>query len=137
MKSFIKQACIIFSVVFTALILIQFFRGMVLDNKVVSSFIVVSLFSGVMSFLAMDNEKLSDRWVVILQIIYIAAIMTATIVLSYYGGWEISIGSMTVNFIIVMGIFTLLKFFLFKEDEKEAEEMNTALENRRNSENFE
>jgi len=130
MKTFVKHACIIFCVIFTVLVLIHFLRGEALTGQVVASFIIISLFSSAMSFLLKDNEKISGRRVILQQIIYLTAIMAAIIGISYYGGWKLSVGIAAINFIIVMSIYILIKFLLYKEDKKEAESINAALKNR-------
>lgn len=133
MRSFIKNRCIMFCIIFSVLVLIHFFRGGELSNDVVYSFIFVSFFSSVMSFVLKDNEKFRARRVMIYQLIYLCIIMVTIVGISCLLGWKQSFSTVGINFIIVMGIYLLIKYLQFTEDKKEAEGINTALKERKNN----
>lgn len=133
MKSYIKNSCVIFSIVFSVLTLIHFFRGKELAVDVVWPFIYISFFSAMMTFLLRDNEQISNRRVMINQLIYLGSIMIMVVGISYFFRWEVSVFSVSMNLIVVIGIYVLVKYLLFTEDNKDAQKMNEALKGRRDN----
>lgn len=130
MKSYIKKMCIVFCIIFSILVSLHYFRGEVVSNSIIKSFLIISAFSSIMTFLLRENEKNSNFQVVLRQVLYIGSVMASLIGITYFSGWEQNVFTIVINFIIVIGIYIFIKGFIFKKDKRDVEEINRALSDR-------
>lgn len=131
MKQYLKTFFEIFCILFTVLVLIQFFRGEELGPAVIRGFIAISLFSGAMTFLLREDETLSKQRILLNQVLYLGSILVVIGVITHLAGWKLSLEVMLVNFVGVLLLFVLIKFLIFSNDRKDADLLNEALKKRK------
>ncbi|MGA3853935.1 hypothetical protein [Bacillus pumilus] len=131
MKRYIINLLITFCMIFTALVLIYCFTFGSLPIYILEAIISNSFFSSALTFLLYPKQTYSHQRILFQQILYIilvmGMIMTTIIVVS----GEISLLSFIVNFLVVMALFFLIKYLLYKKDQATAAEINDLLQQRK------
>lgn len=127
MRTYWKNSFLIVCIVYTTLSLIYFVMNGDIPVKVTALFLGMALFSSLLGIILIPNERHSNRRIIFNQVIYLLTIMAAIIIVSYLAGWQQSFLSITVNGGIVLGLFVVVKYFLYSTDKKEAATINAEL----------
>lgn len=131
MRVFRKNIFLIFCIIYTVLTLIYFFTNGVIPSDIMWLFLLVAIFSSILTILLIQKDEYSSWRLLVNQVIYVLIIMVVIISISYFSGWSLSFWSIAINFFVVTGLFILIKYLLFSNDQKEANAINEQLKNRR------
>ncbi|WP_262378407.1 hypothetical protein [Bacillus pumilus] len=90
-----------------------------------------SFFSSALTFLLYPKQTYSHKRILFQQILYIVLVMCMIMTTIIIVSAEISLLSFIVNFLVVMALFFLMKYLLYKKDQATAEEINELLQQRK------
>lgn len=89
------------------------------------------LFSSALTFLLYSKQTYSHKRILFQQILYIVLVMGMIITTIIIVSGEISPLSFILNFLVVMALFFVIKYLLYKKDQATAEEINDLLQQRK------
>ncbi|WP_348936524.1 hypothetical protein [Bacillus sp. BS1807G30] len=131
MKRYITNLLITFCMVFTALVLIYCFTFGTMPIYILQAIIFNSFFSSALTFLLYPKQTYSHKQILFQQILYIVLVMCMIMTTIIIVNGEISPLSFIVNFLVVMALFFVIKYLLYKKDQATAEEINDLLQQRK------
>ncbi|WP_342493346.1 hypothetical protein [Bacillus sp. FSL W7-1346] len=131
MKRYITNLLITFCMVFTALVLIYCFTFGTMPIYILQAIMFNSFFSSALTFLLYPKQTYSHKRILFQQILYIVLVMCMIITTIIIVSGEISPLSFIVNFLVVMALFFVIKYLLYKKDQATAEEINDLLQQRK------
>ncbi|WP_366597009.1 hypothetical protein AB0R87_03220 [Bacillus pumilus] len=132
MKRYITNLLITFCLIFTALVLIYCFTFGTMPIYILQAIMFSSFFSSALTFLLYPKQTYSHKRILFQQILYIVLVMCMIMTTIIIVSGEISLLSFIVNFLVVMALFFLIKYLLFKKDQATAAEINEMLHQRKN-----
>lgn len=131
MKRYITNLLITFCMIFTALVLIYCFTFGTMPIYILQAIMFSSFFSSALTFLLYSKQTYSHKRILFQQILYIVLVMCMIITIIIIVSGEISPLSFIVNFLVVMALFFVIKYLLYKKDQATAEEINELLQQRK------
>ncbi|WP_324657785.1 hypothetical protein SA286_03200 [Bacillus altitudinis] len=131
MKRYITNLLITFCMVFTVLVLIYCFTFGTMPIYILQAIMFSSFFSSALTFLLYPKQTYSHQRILFQQILYIVLVMCMIITTIIIVSGEISPLSFIVNFLVVMALFFVIKYLLYKKDQATAEEINDLLQQRK------
>ncbi|WP_342473916.1 hypothetical protein [Bacillus sp. FSL W8-1141] len=131
MKRYITNLLITFCMIFTALVLIYCFTFGTMPIYILQAIMFSSFFSSALTFLLYPKQTYSHKRILFQQILYIVLVMCMIITIIIIVSGEISPLSFIVNFLVVMALFFVIKYLLYKKDQATAEEINELLQQRK------
>ncbi|UDF17204.1 hypothetical protein LG951_03085 [Bacillus pumilus] len=131
MKRYITNLLITFCMIFTALVLIYCFTFGRMPIYILQAIMFNSFFSSALTFLLYPKQTYSHKRILFQQILYIVLVMCMIMTTIIIVSGEISLLSFIVNFLVVMALFFLMKYLLYKKDQATAEEINELLKQRK------
>ncbi|MCM3028485.1 hypothetical protein ACTHOS_16430 [Bacillus safensis] len=131
MKRYITNLLITFCMIFTALVLIYCFTFGTMPIYILQAIMFSSFFSSALTFLLYPKQTYSHKRILFQQILYIVLVMGMIMTTIIIVSAEISLLSFIVNFLVVMALFFLMKYLLYKKDQATAEEINELLQQRK------
>ncbi|MFP3419882.1 hypothetical protein R0K19_10570 [Bacillus sp. SIMBA_161] len=132
MRRYMTNLLITFCMIFTALVLIYCFTFGTMTVYILQAIICSSFFSSALTFLLYPKQMYSHKRILFQQTLYIVLVMCMTMITIIIISGEISLLSFIVNFLVVMALFFLIKFLLYKKDQATAAEINEMLQQRKN-----
>ncbi|MEJ4085966.1 hypothetical protein OC624_15780 [Bacillus altitudinis] len=131
MKRYITNLLITFCIIFTALVLIYCFTFGTMPIYILQAIMFSSFFSSALTFLLYPKQTYSHKRILFQQILYIVLVMCMIITTIIIVSGEISPLSFILNFLVVMALFFVIKYLLYKKDQATAEEINDLLQQRK------
>lgn len=131
MKRYITNLLITFCMIFTALVLIYCFTFGTMPIYILQAIMFSSFFSSALTFLLYPKQTYSHKRILFQQILYIVLVMCMIMTTIIIVSGEISPLSFIVNSLVVMALFFLMKYLLYKKDQATAEEINELLQQRK------
>ncbi|MCY7692373.1 hypothetical protein SAMN04487921_10949 [Bacillus altitudinis] len=131
MKRYITNLLITFCMIFTALVLIYCFTFGTMPIYILQAIMFSSFFSSALTFLLYPKQTYSHKRILFQQILYIVLVMCMIMTTIIIVSAEISLLSFIVNFLVVMALFFVIKYLLYKKDQATAEEINDLLQQRK------
>ncbi|MGF0005286.1 hypothetical protein [Bacillus altitudinis] len=131
MKRYITNLLITFCIIFTALVLIYCFTFGTMPIYILQAIMFSSFFSSALTFLLYPKQTYSHKRILFQQILYIVLVMCMIMTTIIIVSAEISLLSFIVNFLVVMALFFVIKYLLYKKDQATAEEINDLLQQRK------
>ncbi|MFY0331352.1 hypothetical protein [Bacillus sp. YIM B13410] len=131
MKRYITNLLITFCIIFTALVLIYCFTFGTMPIYILQAIMFNSFFSSALTFLLYPKQTYSHKRILFQQILYIVLVMCMIMTTIMIVSGEISTLSFIVNFLVVMALFFVIKYILYKKDQATAEEINDLLQQRK------
>ncbi|MDN4638222.1 hypothetical protein QCD73_17050 [Bacillus sp. PsM16] len=131
MKRYITNLLITFCMIFTALVLIYCFTFGTMPIYILQAIMFSSFFSSALTFLLYPKQTYSHKRILFQQILYIVLVMCMIMTTIIIVSGEISPLSFIVNFLVVMALFFVIKYLLYKKDQATAEEINELLQQRK------
>ncbi|MCY7439926.1 hypothetical protein NST73_03240 [Bacillus sp. FSL W7-1034] len=131
MKRYITNLLITFCMIFTALVLIYCFTFGTMPIYILQAIMFSSFFSSALTFLLYSKQTYSHKRILFQQILYIVLVMGMIITTIIIVSGEISPLSFILNFLVVMALFFVIKYLLYKKDQATAEEINDLLQQRK------
>ncbi|WP_242731669.1 hypothetical protein ACLBKW_03280 [Bacillus altitudinis] len=131
MKRYITNLLITFCMIFTVLVLIYCFTFGTMPIYILQAIMFSSFFSSALTFLLYPKQTYSHKRILFQQILYIVLVMCMIMTTIIIVSGEISPLSFIVNFLVVMALFFLMKYLLYKKDQATAEEINELLQQRK------
>ncbi|MEH7819329.1 hypothetical protein ACQKKC_16195 [Bacillus altitudinis] len=131
MKRYITNLLITFCMIFTALVLIYCFTFGTMPIYILQAIMFSSFFSSALTFLLYPKQTYSHKRILFQQILYIVLVMCMIMTTIIIVSAEISLLSFIVNYLVVMALFFVIKYLLYKKDQATAEEINDLLQQRK------
>lgn len=125
---YLKSVFRLSSMIFTLLAAINLFINKQTLFEIIEYMLVVSFISGLLRFIIEDNENYSNRRIVLNQLVYIGLIFLQIIIGDILYGWELGFSGLVQNLGIVLVIYAFIKFFIYSNDKKEADEINELIQ---------
>ncbi|MFR3685100.1 MAG: DUF3021 domain-containing protein [Enterococcus sp.] len=125
---YLKSVFRLSSMIFTLLAAINLLISKDTLFDIIEYMLVVSVISGLLRFIIEDNENYSNRRIVINQVIYIGLILIQIIIGDVLYNWGLGFIGLMKNFGITLLIYTFIKFFIYSNDKKEANEINELIQ---------
>lgn len=125
---YLKSVFRLSSMIFTLLASINLLISKDTLFDIIEYMLVVSIISGLLRFIIEDNENYSNRRIVINQVIYIGLILTQIIIGDVLYNWGLGFIGLMKNFGITLLIYAFIKFFIYSNDKKEANEINELIQ---------
>lgn len=123
-SNYLKESFRLTSLIFTLLIMINWlFNPEMLVNNTHVLFIF-SVISSLFSFLLEEHEHYSNRRLIVNQVCYIGIICLLIILGNWLLSWQMTIARLTLNLVMVILIFLFIKFVMYSNDQKNADEIN-------------
>lgn len=123
-SNYLKESFRLTSLIFTLLIMINWlFNPEMLVNNTHVLFIF-SVISSPFSFLLEEHEHYSNRRLIVNQVSYIGIICLLIILGNWLLSWQMTIARLTLNLVMVIVIFLFIKFVMYSNDQKNADEIN-------------
>ncbi|MEI5993611.1 DUF3021 domain-containing protein [Candidatus Enterococcus mansonii] len=129
--AYLKQAFRLTSMVFTIQVVMNLLLNKAILFNIIEFSLFVSIVSGLLLFLVEDRETYSNQRMIVNQFIYIGIIFMMIIIGDFFFSWELGVKGLVSNFIIVLLIFFFIKFIMFSNDKKEADEMNQYIQKKK------
>lgn len=129
-KNYLKEAFRLTSLIFTTLITINLILQNSVAHDVLEVMLLISAISGLLHFLLDDNGKYSDRRLIINQIVYLLIIFVQIAIGDYLLQWELELGGLLLNYVIVVVIYVFIRSVMYNKDKKEADEINQFIQKR-------
>jgi Ca2+/Na+ antiporter len=98
---------------------------------ILQAIILNSFFSSALTFLLYPKQTYSHHRILFQQILYVVLVMCMIMTTIIIVSGEISLLSFIVNFLVVMALFFLIKYLLYKKDKATAAEINELLQQRK------
>ena len=128
---YLKSVFRLSSMIFTLLAAINLLLNKQTLFEIIEYMLIVSFISGLLRFIIEDNDSYSNRRIVINQLVYIGLILIQIVIGDVIYGWELGLGGIAQNFGIVLLIYAFIKFFIYSNDRKEADEINKLIQQKR------
>lgn len=125
---YLKSVFRLSSMIFTLLAAINLLISKDTLFDIIEYMLVVSVISGLLRFIIEDNENYSNRRIVINQVIYIGLILIQIIIGDVLYNWGLGFIGLMKNFGITLLIYAFIKFFIYSNDKKEANEINELIQ---------
>lgn len=125
---YLKSVFRLSSMIFTLLVTINLFISKDTLFDIIEYMLVVSVISGLLRFIIEDNESYSNRRIVINQVIYIGLILVQIVIGDVLYDWGLGFIGLVKNFGITLLIYVFIKFFIYSNDKKEADEINELIQ---------
>lgn len=125
---YLKSVFRLSSMIFTLLAAINLLISKDTLFDIIEYMLVVSIISGLLRFIIEDNENYSNRRIVINQVIYIGLILIQIIIGDVLYNWGLGFIGLMKNFGITLLIYAFIKFFIYSNDKKEANEINELIQ---------
>lgn len=123
-SNYLKESFRLTSLIFTLLIMINWLVNpeMLVNNTHV--LFIFSVISSLFSFLLEEHEHYSNRRLIVNQVSYIGIICLLIILGNWLLSWQMTIARLTLNLVMVIVIFLFIKFVMYSNDQKNADEIN-------------
>lgn len=123
-SNYLKESFRLTSLIFTLLIMINWLVNpeMLVNNTHV--LFIFSVISSLFSFLLEEHEHYSNRRLIVNQVCYIGIICLLIILGNWLLSWQMTIARLTLNLVMVIVIFLFIKFVMYSNDQKNADEIN-------------
>lgn len=123
-SNYLKESFRLTSLIFTLLIMINWLVNpeMLVNNTHV--LFIFSVISSLFSFLLEEHEHYSNRRLIVNQVSYIGIICLLIILGNWLLSWQMTIARLTLNLVMVILIFLFIKFVMYSNDQKNADEIN-------------
>ncbi|MBR0607464.1 hypothetical protein HF689_15105 [Bacillus safensis] len=131
MRRYIINLLITFCMIFTVLVLIYCFTFGSMPIYMLQAIMFSSFFSSALTFLLYPKQTYSHKQILFQQILYIILVMCMIMTTIIIVSGEISLPTIIVNFLVVMALFFLIKYLLYKKDRATAAEINELLQQRK------
>lgn len=131
MRRYINNLLITFCMIFTVLVLIYCFTFGSMPIYMLQAIMFSSFFSSALTFLLYPKHTYSHNRILFHQILYIILVMCMIMTTIIIVNGEISLPTIIVNFLVVMALFFLIKYLLYKKDRATAAEINELLQQRK------
>ncbi|WAT81391.1 hypothetical protein [Bacillus safensis] len=131
MRRYIINLFITFCMIFTVLVLIYCFTFGSMPIYMLQAIMFNSFFSSALTFLLYPKHTYSHNRILFQQILYIILVMCMILTTIIIVSGEISVPTIIVNFLVVMALFFLIKYLLYKKDRATAAEINELLQQRK------
>lgn len=128
---YLKSVFRLSSMIFTSFAAINLFINKQTLFEIIEYMLVVSFISGLLRFIIEDNENYSNRRIVLNQLAYIGLIFLQIIIGDIHYGWELGFSGLVQNLGIVLVIYAFIKFFIYSNDKKEADEINELIQQKK------
>lgn len=129
-KKYLKEAFRLTSLVFTTLIAINLILQNEVAHDVLEVMLLISAVSGGLHFLLNDNGKYSNKRLIFNQLLYLLIIFVQIAVCNFLLDWELRVGGLIMNYVIVLVIYAFIRFVMYNNDKKEADEINQFIQKR-------
>lgn len=129
-KKYLKEAFRLTSLVFTTLIAINLVLQNDVAHDVLEVMLLISAVSGGLHFLLNDNGKYSNRRLIFNQLLYLFIIFFQIAVCNVLLQWELDIWGLLMNYVVVLIIYAFIRFVMYNNDKKEADEINQFIQKR-------
>ncbi|OJG96930.1 hypothetical protein RV18_GL001768 [Enterococcus termitis] len=93
--------------------------------------LLIAAISSSLHFLIMDNDKYSNRRILLNQVFYVFIICSQITLANHLLHWELGVRGLLLNFVIVILIYIFIRFIMYSNDRKEADEINQFIQKRR------
>lgn len=122
--NYLKKSFRLTSLIFTLLIMINWLVNpeMLVNNTHV--LFIFSVISSLFSFLLEEHAHYSNRRLIVNQVSYIGIICLLIILGNWLLSWQMTIARLTLNLVMVIVIFLFIKFVMYSNDQKDADEIN-------------
>ncbi|MFE5473474.1 ATP synthase subunit B family protein [Bacillus safensis] len=131
MRRYINNLLITFCMIFTVLVLIYCFTFGSMPIYMLQAIMFSSFFSSALTFLLYPKHTYSHNRILFHQILYIILVMCMIMTTIIIVNGEISLPTIIVNFLVVMALFFLIKYLLYKKDRATAAKINELLQQRK------
>ena len=131
MKRYIINLLITFCIIFTALVLIYCFTFGSLPFYMLQAIMFSSFFSSALTFLLYPKQADSHKRILFKQILYVLLVMCMIMTTIIIVSGEISVPTVIANFLVVLALFFVIKYLLYKKDQTTAAEINELLQKRK------
>lgn len=128
---YLKSVFRLSSMIFTLLAAINLLLNKQTLFEIIEYMLVVSFISGLLRFIIEDKDSYSNRRIIINQLVYIGLILLQIIIGGVIYGWELGFSGIAQNLGIVLLIYAFIKFFIYSNDKKEADEINELIQQKR------
>lgn len=128
---YLKSVFRLSSMIFTLLAAINLLLNKQTLFEIIEYMLAVSFISGLLRFIIEDKDSYSNRRIIINQLVYIGLILLQIIIGDVIYGWELGFSGITQNLGIVLLIYAFIKFFIYSNDKKEADEINELIQQKR------
>ncbi|MDU5337075.1 DUF3021 family protein [Enterococcus sp.] len=128
---YLKSVFRLSSMIFTLLAAINLLLNKQTLFEIIEYMLVVSFISGLLRFIIEDKDSYSNRRIIINQLVYIGLILLQIIIGDVIYGWELGFSGIAQNLGIVLLIYAFIKFFIYSNDKKEADEINELIQQKR------
>lgn len=128
---YLKSVFRLSSMIFTLLAAINLLLNKQTLFEIIEYMLIVSFISGLLRFIIEDNDSYSNRRIIINQLVYIGLILLQIIIGDVIYGWELGFSGIAQNLGIVLLIYAFIKFFIYSNDKKEADEINELIQQKR------
>ena len=131
MKNYFRQVIVVSSLIFMILVGINLLFNREVILTIIDSQFVISLLSGLLTILFIDDERRSNQQVIIREIIYIISILIMVMISNFWFKWELGFVGLFQNLILIIIIYLFIKGFIYDKDQKEADKINQYLKDKR------
>lgn len=128
---YLKSVFRLSSMIFTLLAAINLLLNKQTLFEIIEYMLVVSFISGLLRFIIEDKDSYSNRRIIINQLVYIGLILLQIIIGDVIYDWELGFSGIAQNLGIVLLIYAFIKFFIYSNDKKEADEINELIQQKR------
>lgn len=128
---YLKSVFRLSSMIFTLLAAINLLLNKQTLFEIIEYMLAVSFISGLLRFIIEDKDSYSNRRIIINQLVYIGLILLQIIIGDVIYGWELGFSGIAQNLGIVLLIYAFIKFFIYSNDKKEADEINELIQQKR------
>lgn len=131
-SNYLKESFRLTSLIFTLLIMINWlFNPEQLVNNTHILFIF-SVISSLLSFLLEEQDHYSNRRLIVNQVSYIGIICLLIVMSNWLLNWQLTVGQLAINLVMVTVIFLFIKFIMYSNDQKDADEINDFIKQKQN-----
>ncbi|MFD1900734.1 DUF3021 family protein [Enterococcus termitis] len=129
--NYLKETFRLTSLIFTTLVIINFFIQSEGLTHSLGYMLLIAAISSSLHFLIMDNDKYSNRRILLNQVFYVFIICSQITLANHLLHWELGVRGLLLNFVIVILIYIFIRFIMYSNDRKEADEINQFIQKRR------
>jgi hypothetical protein len=129
--NYLKESFRLTSLIFTSSVFISFFLQSEVLTHSLGYMLLISAISGSLHFLINDNDKYSNRRLLLNQGIYLIIVCLQITVANHILHWELRLSGLLLNFMIVVLTYIFIRFIMYSNDRKEADEINQFINKRR------
>ncbi|MCA5012093.1 MULTISPECIES: DUF3021 family protein [unclassified Enterococcus] len=130
-KEYLKESFRLTSLIFTTLVIINLFLQTEALTHSLAYMLLISAISGLLHFLIEDNEKYSSRRILFHQSLYLLIICLQIALANMLLHWQLGTVGLLLNFMIVFLIYFFIRFIMYSNDRKQADEINQFIQKRK------